>query len=83
MTTGVDLNLQFPAGWENARQIKYSQGFNQTAPRDFVGFGPLTEPEALSIYNFNLFHVIRSCQFEFAINGYTLVNLFFFELKRK
>ena len=24
------------------------------APRDFVGFGPLTEPEALSIYNFTL-----------------------------
>ena len=56
MTTGVDLNLQFPAGWENARQIKYSQGFNQPAPRDFVGFGPLTEPEALTIYNFTLMH---------------------------
>lgn len=24
------------------------------APRDFVGFGPLTEPEALSVYNFTL-----------------------------
>ena len=22
---GVDLNLQFPAGWENAREIKYEQ----------------------------------------------------------
>lgn len=27
---GVDLNLQFPAGWENARQIKYAQGFTRT-----------------------------------------------------
>lgn len=35
---GVDLNLQFPAGWENARQIKYAQGFDKPAPRDFVGF---------------------------------------------
>lgn len=26
---GVDLNLQFPAGWENAREIKYSQGFTR------------------------------------------------------
>lgn len=26
---GVDLNLQFPAGWENARKIKYSQGFTR------------------------------------------------------
>lgn len=27
---GVDLNLQFPAGWERARQIKYEQGFTRT-----------------------------------------------------
>ena len=54
--TGVDLNLQFPASWEQARQIKFAQGFTTPAPRDFVGFGPLTEPEALSIYNFTLQH---------------------------
>ena len=53
---GVDLNLQFPAGWQNARQIKYSQSFNRPAPRDFVGYGPLTEPESLAIYNFTLRH---------------------------
>lgn len=53
---GVDLNLQFPAGWENARQIKYSQGFTEPAPRDFVGDGPLTEPESLAVYNFTLEH---------------------------
>ena len=52
----MDLNLQFPAGWENARRIKYSQGFTSPAPRDFVGYGPLTEPEALAIYNFTLRH---------------------------
>lgn len=34
---GVDLNLQFPAGWENARQIKFAQGFTSPAPRDYVG----------------------------------------------
>lgn len=53
---GVDLNLQFPAGWEKAKEIKYSQGFNKPAPRDFVGYGPLTEPESLAIYNFTLMH---------------------------
>lgn len=53
---GVDLNLQFPAGWEQARRIKYSQGFTTPAPRDFVGYGPLTEPESLAIYNFTLQH---------------------------
>ena len=53
---GVDLNLQFPAGWENARRIKFAQGYTMPAPRDFVGYGPLTEPEALAIYNFTLIH---------------------------
>ena len=55
----MDLNLQFPADWENARDIKYSQGFTSPAPRDFVGFGPLTEPEALAIYDFTLMHDFR------------------------
>ena len=53
---GVDLNLQFPAGWNEARKIKFSQGFTTPSPRDFVGLGPLTEPEALAIYNFTLEH---------------------------
>ena len=35
---GVDLNLQFPAGWKEAKEIKYSQGFTSPSPRDFVGF---------------------------------------------
>ena len=52
----MDLNLQFPAGWENARKIKFGQGYTKPAPRDFVGYGPLTEPEALAIYNFTLIH---------------------------
>lgn len=55
----MDLNLQFPAGWENAKEIKYSQGFTSPAPRDFVGYGPLTEPEALAIYSFTLEHNFR------------------------
>ena len=56
---GVDLNLQFPADWEKAREIKFAQGYTMPAPRDFVGFGPLTEPEALAIYNFTLKHNFR------------------------
>lgn len=39
--------------------IKYSQGFTSPAPRDFVGYGPLTEPESLAIYNFTLAHNFR------------------------
>lgn len=53
---GTDLNLQFPAEWEKAKEIKYEQGFNKPAPRDFVGYGPLTTPESTAIYSFILRH---------------------------
>lgn len=53
---GIDINLQFPAGWEKAKEIKYAQGFNKPAPRDFVGYGPLTAPEAVALYTFTLNH---------------------------
>ena len=44
---GVDLNLQYPAGWLRARDIKFSQGFTRPGPRDFVGRAPLSQPESL------------------------------------
>ena len=46
---GVDLNLQYPAGWLLAREIKFSQGFTRPAPRDFVGRAPLTQREAIAL----------------------------------
>lgn len=49
---GVDLNLQFPANWKEAQAIKYSEGFIKPAPRDYVGIAPLSQPEAISLYNF-------------------------------
>lgn len=55
----MDLNLQFPAGWEQAKEIKFSQGFTTPAPRDFVGESPLSAPEAKSIYDFTLSHNFR------------------------
>jgi g-D-glutamyl-meso-diaminopimelate peptidase len=49
---GVDLNLQYPAGWEQARQIKFAQGFTRPGPRDFVGRAPLTQLEARALADF-------------------------------
>ena len=46
---GVDLNLQYPAGWERARQIKFAQGYTRPGPRDYVGTAPLTQREALAL----------------------------------
>ena len=45
---GVDLNLQFPAGWNQAKQIKYSQGFTSPAPRDFVGYRSFNRTRSIS-----------------------------------
>ena len=46
---GVDLNLNYPAQWERAKQIKFAQGFDKPAPRDYVGPRPLSEPESLTM----------------------------------
>jgi g-D-glutamyl-meso-diaminopimelate peptidase len=49
---GVDLNLQYPAGWEQARANKYALGITSPAPADFVGTEPLTAPEAKAMAEF-------------------------------
>ena len=43
---GVDLNLNYPAGWEQARENKFALGFTTPAPRDYVGGSPLDQPES-------------------------------------
>ncbi len=42
---GIDLNLGYPAGWENARAIKFASGYTRPGPRDYVGTRPLETPE--------------------------------------
>jgi g-D-glutamyl-meso-diaminopimelate peptidase len=49
---GVDLNLQYPAGWDQAREIKFAQGYTVPGPRDYVGTAALAAPESLSMYRF-------------------------------
>ncbi len=46
---GVDLNLQYPAGWLKAREIKFGQGYTRPAPRDYVGRAPLTQRETVAL----------------------------------
>ena len=46
---GVDLNLQYPAGWLRAREIKFSQGFTKPGPRDYVGRAPLSQRESIAL----------------------------------
>ena len=49
---GVDLNLQYPAGWLLAREIKFLQGFTRPGPRDYVGRAPLNQPESRALAEF-------------------------------
>ena len=51
---GVDLNLQYPADWEKAKEIKYAQGFVSPAPRDYVGSAALSAPESKAVYEHTL-----------------------------
>ena len=50
--SGVDLNLQYPAGWLTAREIKFAQGDTRPGPRDFVGRFPLSQPEAQALADY-------------------------------
>ena len=52
---GVDLNLQYPAGWLQAREIKFSQGFTSPGPRDYVGRAPLNQFESRALADYTEF----------------------------
>lgn len=47
--SGVDLSLQYPAGWEAARRARFDQGFTRPGPRDYVGSEPLIAPESRAV----------------------------------
>lgn len=49
---GVDLNLQYPAGWLKAREIKFSQGYTRPGPRDYVGRSPLSQRESIALADY-------------------------------
>ena len=51
---GTDLNLQYPAGWEQAKENKALLGVTSPAPADFVGSAPLTAPESRATADFTL-----------------------------
>ena len=51
---GTDLNLQYPAGWEQARENKFALGVVGPAPADYVGSSPLSAPESRAMYDFTL-----------------------------
>lgn len=53
---GTDLNLGYPAGWEEAKRIKFEKGFTRPGPRDYVGTAPLSAVEDRAVYDFTRAH---------------------------
>ena len=71
--SGVDLNLQYPAGWEEAQRIKYAAGYTRPGPRDYVGTAPLTEPESRAVYAFT-----RESDFRLTLSYHTQGGVIYF-----
>ena len=49
---GVDLNLNYPAGWEQAKENKEALGYFYPGPRDFVGRSPLDQRETRALADY-------------------------------
>ncbi|MDO4567516.1 MAG: M14 family metallopeptidase [Clostridia bacterium] len=56
---GTDLNVNYPALWDEAKRIKYALGYVSPAPRDFVGDYPLSASESRAMYAFTQAHDFR------------------------
>ena len=50
----MDLNLQYPAGWDAARENKFALGYTRPAPQNYVGSAPLTAAESRAVYDYTL-----------------------------
>lgn len=46
---GVDLNHNFPAGWETLREMEIREGITGPGPTRFGGPHPFSEPETLAV----------------------------------
>lgn len=73
---GTDPNLNYPADWEEARRIKYAQGWTSPAPRDFVGEAPLSAPESRALYE-----LTRDRDFRLTISYHTQGEVIYWKFK--
>ena len=62
--SGIDLSLQYPAGWGQARRAGFRRGFNRPGPRGYVGSEPLIAPESRAVARWTrdrAFDLVVSC----------------------
>lgn len=55
-TRGVDLNRNYPASWQQAKDQEASLGVTGPAPTRYGGPAPLSEPESQAMVNFTRQH---------------------------
>lgn len=53
---GVDLNLNYPAGWEQAVKNKKKKGITKAGPRDYPGPNAISEIETKNMIEFTKLH---------------------------
>ena len=75
---GEDLNLNYPALWERAKEVKYAQGFDRPAPRDYVGAAPLAAKETRAVYDFT-----NTKMFDITISYHTQGKEIYYEFQGK
>lgn len=56
---GVDLNLNYPAAWEEEKKIEEQLGITGPSPSGYGGASPLSEPETITVANFTKNHNFR------------------------
>ncbi len=54
--TGTDLNLNYPAEWEAAKEMKYALGYTSPRPFGYVGEYPFSAPESRAVAEFTKAH---------------------------
>ena len=47
--SGIDLSLQYPAGWKTTQRAMFAQGITRPGPKGYVGSEPLIAPEVRAI----------------------------------
>jgi g-D-glutamyl-meso-diaminopimelate peptidase len=75
---GTDLNLNYPAGWENQKEEELEQGITGPGPRDYGGPSPLSEPETQAMAAFtraNDFRLVIAYHTQGEVIFYTFNNL--------
>lgn len=63
---GVDLNVNYPAGWETAKRLKAKDGYTKPGPIGYPGAYPLSEPETRAMVNFT-----RDYSFDITLSYHT------------